>query len=98
MAPPAFSTHSRSKLLPVKNLQAPRSRHTIHGILDSEWNEIQLLSKQYGISLGLPQLMLVKLDLEPGVRRICSTVMLECMLDSKYGAKLYYCASADPTV
>ena len=64
----------------AKHSEATKSGKT------SEWKTIQNLSKQYDVPLSMPQLKLIRLNMESGARRVCTTVTLAYMPESRYGA------------
>ena len=59
-------------------------------------DNIETLSKKYGVALGTPLITLVKPNVKPGSRRLCTSVTLECMPESRYGARPYYNTQDDP--
>ena len=59
-------------------------------------DNIETLSKKYGVALGTPSITLVKLNVKPGSRWLCTSVTLESMPESRYGARPYYKTQDDP--
>ena len=60
------------------------------------WVYIHKLNMKYGVVLGLPLLTVVKLNIKPGSQHICTLATLECMPESRYGAKPIYSLNDDP--
>ena len=56
---------------------------------------VDALSKKHGVSLVTPVLSIMKLNVKPGSRCVCTSVTLECIPDSRYGAIPYYNAQED---
>ena len=89
---PTLSTRSRNLDMYAKHSDTTKSGTN----KTTEWKNIQKLSKQYDVPLDMPQLKLVRLNVEPGVRRIFTMATLACMPDSRYGARPYYNPTEDP--
>ena len=81
LTPPILDTVEQVEQLPgrsVSTANKPDSR-----------DNIETLSKKYGVTLGTPITTLVKLNVKPGSRCLCTSATLECMPESRYGARPY---------
>ena len=86
--PPTLDTVEQVEPLPSRSVSTVDKS-------DSRDN-IETLSKKCGVALGTPLITLVKLNVKPGSRQSCTSVTLECMPESRYGARQYYNAHDDP--
>ena len=88
LTPPTLDTVEQVEQLPSRSVSSADKS-------DSRDN-IETLSKKYGVALGTPIITLVKLNVKPGSRCLCTSVTFECMPESRYGARPYFNAQDDP--